>query len=97
MKILYIQETPFSNFYFDPLSRRGVAIPESLNPVVLGMSQDFDPYGDCSPGNIIEYNVEPDVFSRLMDAGHRRNLQDAFEIISEHFTVPTSQYLWNEL
>jgi len=42
MRMFYLPETPFGEFFYDPESHQGVAISED-GPVILGMAQDYNP------------------------------------------------------
>ncbi len=64
MRIFYLPETPFGEFFYDPQSHQGVAISES-GLVILSMASDFNPamqpdYMDCE--------VADDVFPKFIDA-----------------------------
>lgn len=83
MKIAYIKDGPFGEFFYDPISLQGVSIPEepSRNPVVIRMRSDFDPY---KQSDIKEIDVEEDVFNELLGAGRERNRLNALSIYMSH-------------
>lgn len=77
-EICYIKGSPFGEFFYDPLSREGVAVRGKFSsPAVLVMSEKYNPFGDPDAKTI---QVEPEVFGELLDAGRKRSRPDAIRL-----------------
>ncbi|MBI2232579.1 MAG: hypothetical protein HYU56_01555 [Candidatus Aenigmarchaeota archaeon] len=67
MKMFYLQETPFGEFFYDPESHQGVAITE-VGPMIMCMAQDYNP---ATFPKHKECEVPDDTFFDLVDAVSR--------------------------
>jgi hypothetical protein len=79
MKMVYIPETPFGDFFYDPLSLKGVAINKDGRCCILGMKEDYDPtqfpgYKECEVGDIVFAQLK---YSALIYSSALENLQAA--------------------
>ncbi|HLD49352.1 MAG TPA: hypothetical protein VJB11_03235 [archaeon] len=86
MKVIYTRVTPFGKFFYDPLSHKGVAIPDAktgIMPVIIGMKNSYNPYDEPE---YKEFDIEPKVFDALLDAGEKRDRTEAISIYLQYFS-----------
>jgi hypothetical protein len=82
MKIVYMPRHLFGDFYIDPTSNKGVAMTDTIDPVIIGMSPDYDPY---SEPNAVEYDISEAAFQELLRIGERRHRSEFVEFRQKHF------------
>jgi len=82
MEIVHLSRTPFGEFYYDPLSRQGVALDTTRDPTFIGMAETFDPFASPDARKLI---VADYVFDELQQAALRSDRGQVERIISEHF------------
>ena len=64
MKLVYMAQTCFGEFYYDVNTHEGVAIhPDGIH-TVLGMKEDYDPRGERG---VQEIEVDEKIYQRLKD------------------------------
>ncbi|MBT3985097.1 hypothetical protein HOD38_00515 [archaeon] len=66
MELVYIQQTPFGEFYFDPVSCEGISLNHP--PTIIGMNSEWDPYSMRTAQRI---EVTDDAFDIMKEAHNK--------------------------
>ena len=82
MEIVYIKGTPFGKFYYDPKTHNGIAVPDLISPVILGMKEDYNPYDDP---DAVRLDVKEEAFKKLHEAACKRDSNLVDKILAEDF------------
>ncbi len=66
MELVYIPETPFGEFYYDPVSCKGITLKHPL--AIITMDEKWDPYSMSTAQKI---EVADDAFDRMKEAHNK--------------------------
>ncbi len=84
MELVYLENISFGKvFYYNPRTRKGIAIEEDGNPFVKLMPSNYNPFVE-EPGAIV-LGLTKKVFNEFFNAGRNGDRKCVEEIIEKNF------------